>query len=127
MNTLIGILALAAVNNDVPPHIFVSMCSVESSLNPRAVAPNDGGEDSLGLCQIKLSTARYMGYKGNRAGLFDPEVNAKFAARYLRYQLRRYDGDMAKALTAYNAGRDTGNREYVEKVLNRWTDLAGWL
>jgi soluble lytic murein transglycosylase-like protein len=35
---------------------------------------------------------------------------------YLGENLEKYDGDMDAALTAYNAGHDTGKRSYAAKV-----------
>ena len=36
---------------------------------------------------------------------------------YLGYQLECYNGDLEAALTAYNAGHDTGARGYARAVL----------
>lgn len=77
---------------------------------------NDGGSPSYGLCQVKLATARHMGFKGKPSDLLKPDINADLAAKYLRYQLNRY-GSMEKALSAYNAGRYIkANAGYVAKV-----------
>jgi soluble lytic murein transglycosylase-like protein len=44
-------------------------------------------------------TARDLGVDPN-----DPFANLEGGARYLREQLDRFDGDIEKALAAYNAG-----------------------
>jgi len=44
-------------------------------------------------------TARYLGVDAD-----DPMQNLEGGARYLREQLDRFDGDLEKALAAYNAG-----------------------
>jgi soluble lytic murein transglycosylase-like protein len=44
-------------------------------------------------------TAREMGVNPD-----DPFANLEGGARYLREQLDRFDGDLEKALAAYNAG-----------------------
>jgi soluble lytic murein transglycosylase-like protein len=44
-------------------------------------------------------TARYLGVDSN-----DPRANLEGGARYLRMQLDAFDGDVEKALAAYNAG-----------------------
>ena len=45
--------------------------------------------------------------------------------RQVEEKLDQYAGDLGAALTAYNAGHDTGNREYAEKVMaaaGRWRE-----
>lgn len=113
---MIAILIAAALANGVPPDIFVSMCWVESNHNPRAVAKNDGGEDSIGLCQLQLSAARDVGFRGVRTDLYNPVVNADYAAKYFRRQLDRYEWNVVDAVIAYNAGRSIKYRRYVDKV-----------
>jgi len=71
-----------------------------------------------------------MGYGGSQEGLMNPELNIVFAARYLRYQLRRYQGDPVKAIGAYNSGtfklRPHSNRptneRYIKRVMKAWVD-----
>jgi hypothetical protein len=79
---------------------------------------DDGHGDSVGICQVQLRTAAYMGYRGTERGLLGPGTNVFYAAKYLRYQFDRY-GDWEKAVAAYNAGRyEPGiNQDYVDKVL----------
>lgn len=58
-------------------------------------------------------------YVGKPEGLLDPETNIWYGTAYLKLQLVEYNGDIKKALSAYNAGHyTTGNLEtYVNKVL----------
>ena len=78
-----------------------------------------------GLAQLMPGTARYLGVDPD-----DPMQNLEGGARYLREQLDRFDGDLEKALAAYNAGpgrviraggipniRETQN--YVASILGR--------
>lgn len=109
----------AAISQNVPPLILISICSVESSLNPYTTNFNDGHGNSHGLCQIQTRTARWMGFKGEISHLYNTKINVKYAAKYLRYQLTRYDNNIVKAISAYNAGRYIkNNSQYVNKVLN---------
>lgn len=53
-----------------------------------------------------------------------PADNVRYGVTYLAEKLDQYAGDVGAALTAYNAGHDTGNREYAEKVVaaaERWS------
>lgn len=131
--TLILILIpTAAIPSDVVPGIEAvvglpagllgAICTVESGMNPNAVHKNDGKGDSLGLCQIKLSTARLVGFKGTKKQLMNAKVNAFYAAKYLKKQIKRYHGDFAKAVTAYNQGTtySNGGSIYMTKVFNTW-------
>jgi soluble lytic murein transglycosylase-like protein len=81
------------------------------------------------MCQIKLSTARWLGYKGSPAKLWkDPRVNAHWAAKYLRYQIKRYKGDILCGVSAYNAGschKAAGkirNTNYIKLVFKSWIE-----
>lgn len=100
--TLLFNLNTAAYN--LPPNLIHSICFVESSYNTKAVNIDDGGEDSLGVCQIKYSTAKWMGFKGTRKQLMQPENNIKYASKFLAYQIKRYNGNVTKGVIAYNRG-----------------------
>lgn len=52
-----------------------------------------------------------------------PAENIQYGVAFLAEKLDQYAGNIGAALTAYNAGHDTGNREYAEKVMTaaeRW-------
>ena len=54
-----------------------------------------------------------------------PADNIRYGIEFLEEKLEQYAGDLGAALTAYNAGHDTGNREYAEKVMaaaGRWRE-----
>src|SRR5882757_7562966 len=71
-------VARHAAANGVPTSLVHRVIMRESRYNPRAV--NKG---NYGMMQIRLSTARAMGYNGTAAGLLDPEVNMTYAVKYL--------------------------------------------
>ncbi len=112
---------------ELPPGLLSALCWVESNHKVTAINAQDGGSASYGVCQIKLDTARMLGYKGTVKTLKEPAVNVYWAGRYLKYQLDRYSGDPRKAVAAYNAGTHRvnkkgliKNRKYVEKVFKAW-------
>lgn len=100
----IKIILLAAKKIGVASSLLLAICSHESNLKNITV-PNDGKTPTHGICQIKLDTAKMLHYRGKEKGLMNPKTNALFAAKYLKYQLKRYDNDWCKATSAYNAGR----------------------
>ena len=109
----------------LPTGMLSAICYTESKHIPNRVHRDDGGSSSLGICQIKLSTARSMGYKGTAQGLIDkPATNIYFAGQYLRYQLFRYNHNWFKAIAAYNSGSlkldnhgKIRNQRYVNQVM----------
>lgn len=96
------VLRTECEKNGIPYHIALGLIQVESSFREDA----DNGL-CYGLCQL------------NRDWFpndLTPAENIREGMAYLSYQLGRY-GDIEKALTAYNAGHDTGKRGYANAVL----------
>lgn len=118
-NLVVFLLAINGQANDLPQGLLESICFVESRYNINAVHKDDGGTDSLGLCQIKLRTAKWLGFKGTERELMEPQANAYYAAKYLKYNLKRYHGNMIQAVIAYNAGNANGKvfTSYSRKVM----------
>jgi soluble lytic murein transglycosylase-like protein len=71
----------------------------ESGGNPRAVHAGN-----YGLMQIRLGTARAMGYTGSAAGLLDPQTNMTYAVRYLAGAYRAAGGNESRAVALYSRG-----------------------
>ena len=113
-----------AEQENVPSKVLKAICWVESKHKNGSVNYFDGKSHSLGLCQVKLETARWLGYKGTEQELqFNPIINITYAAKYLSYQLERYNNMIDYAIAAYNSGsliqnkyNKIVNRKYVEKV-----------
>ncbi len=123
------LFSVASQNSHLPPGLLSALCFVESSHNPNAVNLDDGKGSSLGMCQIKLATARTLGFNGTQAELMQPKTNIELAGKYLKKQLRRYNGDFKKGISAYNSGTcridSSGhirNKQYVNKVLTAWIE-----
>ncbi|HUC51893.1 MAG TPA: lytic transglycosylase domain-containing protein [Xanthobacteraceae bacterium] len=83
----------------VPASLVARVIRRESGGNPRAVHAGN-----YGLMQIKLSTARAMGYTGSAAGLLDPQTNMTYGVRYLAGAYRAAGGDENRAVALYASG-----------------------
>lgn len=112
----------------LPTGLQSALCYVESGHRPKVSKVENDGTKSLGECEIKLSTARMMGFTGTEKQLMNPKVNIKYSAKYLKYQIDRYKGDIYKAIAAYNSGtfhkdhnKQARNHVYVERVLKAWS------
>ena len=71
----------------------------ESRYNPRAVS-----KGNYGMMQIRLGTARAMGYTGGAAGLLDADTNMTYAVRYLAGAYRAAGGNHDRAVSNYARG-----------------------
>lgn len=106
-----------ALAEELLPDLGARLVRVESGFR----VDDTGAVGEAGYTQIRLSTARGLGYRGTLRELYEPEVNLRYGFRYLRRMLDRYDGNVERALTAYNGGpglADTGFVlvGYVRKV-----------
>jgi soluble lytic murein transglycosylase-like protein len=63
-----------------------------------------GRGGTIGLMQIKLATARGLGYAGTAEGLRDPDTNLTYAVKYLAGAYRAANGDHARAMHYYASG-----------------------
>lgn len=122
MGDITTAIAIAAALTGVDPALLNSLCYVESGHNVKAYVHQDGGSPSYGVCQVKLSTARALGFTGQAAQLMDPSWNAFYASKYLAKQHRRY-GSWEKAISAYNCGHACNNNKYVTKVMGGFHEL----
>ena len=122
MNTLTALFITFSTQYELPEALLSSLCFVESRHKISAVHHDDGGADSLGICQIKLTTAKERGFRGTSKQLMRPEMNIKYAAKYLKHQLDRYDGSIEKAVIAYNRGnaKNLTTSKYQRKVFKKW-------
>ncbi|HFO9217168.1 TPA: lytic transglycosylase domain-containing protein [Escherichia coli] len=84
----------------LPKNMMSAIAEVESSWNPFAINKSSG---AAGLFQFIPSTAKAYGLEGN--DVFDPNKATLAAGKYLNDLNQRYNGDVAKMLTAYNGGR----------------------
>ena len=109
---------------DLSPTLIEALVWQESRWNASARSP----VGAQGLAQLMPGTARYLGVNP-----LDPFANLEGGARYLREQLDRFDGDIERALAAYNAGpgrviaaggipRIRETQGYVAAIMGRLSD-----
>jgi soluble lytic murein transglycosylase-like protein len=100
-----------------------AVIETESHYNMSAISKRG----AVGLMQLIPGTAQQLGVRN----AFDPKQNLDGGVRYLRNLLERYNGDLDRALAAYNAGpravdraggvpRIRETREYVQKVTDSY-------
>ena len=89
-------ITAAAKRNGVDPALLAGLVKQESGFNPNAGSP----AGAQGLTQLMPATAASLGV----TNVHDPAQALEGGAKYLRTQLDRFGGDVARALAAYNAG-----------------------
>lgn len=117
-------VARLAERFDLSPALLEAVVWQESRWRENAVSP----AGARGLAQLMPGTARDLGVDPD-----NPLANLEGGARYLREQLDRFDGDLEKALAAYNAGpgrvirsggipRIRETQVYVSSIMGRLAD-----
>ncbi|MBR0963367.1 transglycosylase SLT domain-containing protein [Bradyrhizobium diazoefficiens] len=94
------IVAAHARANGVPAALVHRVIMRESRYQPGLV----GHGGTIGLMQIKLATARGLGYTGDAAGLRDPDTNLTYAVKYLAGAYRAANGDHTQAVRYFAGG-----------------------
>jgi soluble lytic murein transglycosylase-like protein len=94
------LVAKHAAANAVPEALVHRVIVRESRYRPGLV----GRGGTIGLMQIKLATARSLGYTGTAEGLRDPETNLTYAVKYLAGAYRAANGNHNRAVAYYAGG-----------------------
>ena len=95
-----GLISSQAQANGVPEALVHRVIQRES----RYQAGLTGRGGCIGLMQIKLATARGLGYTGDAAGLRDPNTNLTYGVKYLAGAYRAANGDQNRAMHYYASG-----------------------
>ncbi|MET4800058.1 lytic transglycosylase domain-containing protein [Bradyrhizobium sp. LB11.1] len=93
-------VAAHARANGVPEVLVHRVIMRESRYQPGLV----GRGGTIGLMQIKLATARGLGYTGDAAGLRDPDTNLTYAVKYLAGAYHAANGDHDRAVRYFAGG-----------------------
>ncbi len=115
-----GVIREAAEKYGIDPKLVSAVAEVESGFEPQAVSATG----AVGVMQLMPETADSLGVNP-----YDPSQNIDGGARYLKQMLDTFDGDLRKAVAAYNAGpeavREYGGvppyretQQYVSSVLD---------
>ncbi len=96
---LAALISKHAAINHIPEDLIRRVIMRESGGNPGAI-----NADNFGLMQIKLETARGLGYRGDASGLLDADTNMTYAVKYLAGAYRLAGGDIKRAIHYYAAG-----------------------
>jgi soluble lytic murein transglycosylase-like protein len=111
--------------NSVDPLLLYSIMHQESSFKPRALSY----KGARGLMQLMPPTAARFGVRD----IWDPKQNIEGGAKYMRFLLDLFSGDVRLALAGYNAGEGavmkygynvppySETREYVRRIGNRYS------
>ena len=100
-----------AENYDLDPALIAAVIYRESGFDPDAVSESG----AVGLMQLLPATADGIaeltgGSEFRPDDLYEPELNVRYGAFYLRRLLTKYDGDLELALAAYHAGQGNVDR-----------------
>ncbi len=111
----------------LPPRLIKSIIKVESNFDPLAVSP----KGAQGLMQIMPGTAEEL----NLENPFQPIKNIDSGSKYFKGLLDKFNGDIVKALAAYNAGENSfkdgeipnykETKNYVKKVIGEYLKYNG--
>jgi soluble lytic murein transglycosylase-like protein len=114
----------SGTRNSVDPLLLYSIMHQESTFKPRALSH----KGASGLMQLMPGTARRFGV----SSIWDPRQNVEGGARYMRFLLNMFSGNVNLALAGYNAGEGAvmkygyrvppynETQEYVRRISKRY-------
>lgn len=94
-----SLVAKHAAANGLPVALVHRVIMRESKYNPRAIS-----KGNYGMMQIRLGTARALGYSGGAQGLLDADTNMTYAVRYLAGAYHVAGGNHDRAVALYARG-----------------------
>ncbi len=116
---LADLVKTAADKEGVSAGLVEAVIGKESAAKPCAISP----KGAQGLMQLMPSTADQLGVHDP----FDPRENVEAGTHLLKQLLEKYNGDVALALGAYNAGSGRVDREggvpQIPETLNYVSDI----
>lgn len=130
MTSTISLLIMSAALNNGVDYTLLKAIALTESGGKNVITYNDGDSHSYGVMQVKLSTAKMFDKKATAKKLMKAEYNVDIAAKYLKWQIARYNNDTYKAIAAYNSGsvkykkgkHELVNSPYVKKVAKNYAE-----
>ncbi|MCC5464949.1 lytic transglycosylase domain-containing protein [Pelosinus baikalensis] len=115
------IIDYTAKKYGVDSKLVMAVAKVESNLSSDVVS----SAGAVGVMQLMPETAQGLGVRNSK----DPRDNIDGGVRYLKQLITSFDGDITKAVAAYNAGPQavtkyngippyTETKDYVAKVMS---------
>jgi hypothetical protein len=117
------IIFRAGEKQGVDPRFIHAVIKQESRYDPKAVSY----VGAQGLMQMMPATAKRFGLKDP----FDATTNVEAGTKYLKWLLKRFNGDVSLALAGYNAGEGSVDKykgmppysetqNYVKKIVSTY-------
>jgi soluble lytic murein transglycosylase-like protein len=94
-----SLISKHAAANGIPESLVRRVIRRESRGRPNVIS-----KGNYGIMQIKLATARGMGYRGTAAGLLDADTNMTYAVKYLANAYKVAGGNESRAVALYAGG-----------------------
>ena len=94
------LVAVHSKTYDVPEALVHRVIVRESKYQPHLI----GHGGTIGLMQIKLGTARSLGFTGTAEELRDPDTNLMYGIKYLAGAYRVANDDHRRSIRLYAAG-----------------------
>lgn len=122
-----------ALGVTIDPKLVHAVIQKESSHGAFDSTQEPNGHTSYGPMMVLDTTAAMYGVS-DPTELTDPATGIYWGVRYLADQLRRFPGDIPRAVSAYNAGPGNANRNaagkfpnqsYVDSVMGWWKLYGG--
>ena len=104
----------AATASDLAPELVLAVIEVESAFNRFAVSP----AGAQGLMQVMPFWKGEIGRRDDN--LTDNRTNLTYGCRILQFYLEREQGNLRRALAAYNGS--SGSRRYPDRVEAAWRE-----
>jgi soluble lytic murein transglycosylase-like protein len=97
---LLEIVERYAADAQIPARLVRGVILVESDWNEHLT----GAVGEIGLMQLRMQTARELGYRGTERELYNPETNIRWGIKYLAAAYKLAEGDLCQTSLKYQAG-----------------------